>query len=87
MKCPRCETTGIAERDRDGVTVDYCPECRGSWMDRGELEKLLSRANPDVDDGDELPDRDGELRSGGERNRHRGQRKGGWIERHGEMFD
>lgn len=87
MKCPRCETTGLAERDRDGVTVDYCPECRGLWMDRGELEKLLSRASQDADDDDEFPDRDRELHRGGERQGHRGQRKSAWIEQLGEMFD
>lgn len=86
MKCPRCETTGLAERDRDGVTADYCRECRGLWMDRGELENLLSRAGQDVDDDDEGPDRDRELHSGGERHGYRGQTKGGRMSRPAEMI-
>jgi Zn-finger nucleic acid-binding protein len=44
MKCPRCETSGLDEKDRDGVTVDVCQKCRGIWLDRGELEKLIARA-------------------------------------------
>ncbi len=44
MKCPRCDDATLTELDRDGVTVDRCPQCRGIWLDRGELEKLLGRA-------------------------------------------
>lgn len=44
MKCPRCETIVLDERDRDGITVDICRQCRGVWLDRGELERLIARA-------------------------------------------
>ncbi len=47
MKCPRCETAALLERDREGLTLDFCPSCRGLWLDRGELEKLLARAAAD----------------------------------------
>jgi Zn-finger nucleic acid-binding protein len=44
MKCPNCnETLLIAERHR--VEIDYCPSCRGVWLDRGELDKLLDQVN------------------------------------------
>ena len=43
MHCPRCENVTLDEMDRAGVTVDRCPECRGVWLDRGELEKILAR--------------------------------------------
>ncbi len=33
--------------ERQGVEIDYCPECRGVWLDRGELDKILERAEPD----------------------------------------
>lgn len=46
MICPRCEASLMDEIERDGVTVDICRECRGLWLDRGELEKLIARANP-----------------------------------------
>ena len=43
MKCPVDETV-LAISERRGVEVDYCPQCRGVWLDRGELDKLLDRA-------------------------------------------
>lgn len=43
MICPRCETPSLLELDRQGITVDRCDRCRGIWLDRGELEKLLAR--------------------------------------------
>lgn len=43
MKCPRCESVVLDEADRSGITVDRCPSCRGIWLDRGELEKLMAR--------------------------------------------
>ena len=41
MKCPNDQTT-LALTHREGVEIDYCPECRGIWLDRGELDKLIS---------------------------------------------
>ncbi len=41
----------LAERDRDGVVVDICTACRGLWLDRGELEKLLRRADDTPPEG------------------------------------
>lgn len=44
MKCPiDNETLVIA--DRSGVEIDYCPKCRGVWLDRGELDKIIERAS------------------------------------------
>lgn len=44
MKCPTCPDTTLVLSDRQGVEIDYCPDCRGIWLDRGELDKLLDRA-------------------------------------------
>ena len=44
MKCPACPDTTLVMSDRQGVEIDYCPGCRGIWLDRGELDKLLDRA-------------------------------------------
>jgi Zn-finger nucleic acid-binding protein len=44
MKCPHCPDAVLSMTDRQGVEVDYCPQCRGVWLDRGELDKLLERA-------------------------------------------
>lgn len=43
MRCPLCDA-GMKEVERRGVLIDVCPECRGVWLDRGELEKLLATA-------------------------------------------
>ncbi len=45
MHCPRCDVEVLDERERDGVTIDICPKCRGVWLDRGELERLIARAD------------------------------------------
>ena len=44
MKCPTCPDATLVMSDRQGVEIDYCPSCRGIWLDRGELDKLLDRA-------------------------------------------
>ena len=43
MKCPNCQTP-LLIADKKGVEIDYCPDCRGIWLDRGELEKILERS-------------------------------------------
>lgn len=43
MKCPNCNATLIMA-DRQGIEIDYCPECRGVWLDRGELDKIIERS-------------------------------------------
>jgi len=40
MKCPSCNETLLMSEKR-GVEIDYCPNCRGIWLDRGELEKIM----------------------------------------------
>lgn len=44
MKCPNCPDTTLVMTERQGVEIDYCPQCRGVWLDRGELDKLVDRA-------------------------------------------
>lgn len=44
MKCPTCPDSTLVMTDRQGVEIDYCPACRGIWLDRGELDKLLERS-------------------------------------------
>ena len=41
MKCPICKEINLVISTRDGVEIDYCPECRGVWLDRGELDKII----------------------------------------------
>jgi Zn-finger nucleic acid-binding protein len=42
MKCPVCENINMREVEKNGVLVDICPDCKGVWLDRGELDKLMS---------------------------------------------
>jgi Zn-finger nucleic acid-binding protein len=43
MLCPVCRTD-LMMTDRQGVEIDYCPRCRGVWLDRGELDKIIDRS-------------------------------------------
>ncbi len=44
MKCPVCNTPDLLMTDRQGIEIDYCPQCRGVWLDRGELDKIIERS-------------------------------------------
>ena len=44
MKCPVCPQSVLVMADRQGVEIDYCPSCRGVWLDRGELDKLMEKS-------------------------------------------
>jgi Zn-finger nucleic acid-binding protein len=61
MKCP-IDQTELKMTDRQGVEIDYCPTCRGVWLDRGELDKIIDRSvasdrDDDDDDVDARKDR------------------------------
>jgi Zn-finger nucleic acid-binding protein len=45
MKCPVCTTVNLVMSERQGIEIDYCPECRGVWLDRGELDKIIERSS------------------------------------------
>lgn len=76
MNCPRCQAAALHEIDREGITLDRCERCRGIWLDRGELEKLLSRGREEARDDDDDDDDD-------RRGRRMGQRHRSWW----EIFD
>ena len=44
MKCPICTGVDLKIAERQGVEIDYCPECRGIWLDRGELDKIIEKS-------------------------------------------
>ena len=81
MKCPKCNQP-LVMSERQGVEIDYCPECRGVWLDRGELDKILERSGgvsrPAEYRGDD-DRRRGEAREAGPR-----KRRGGFFS---ELFD
>ncbi len=45
MPCPVCQVP-LSMSDRQGIEIDYCPQCRGVWLDRGELDKIIERSAP-----------------------------------------
>ncbi len=44
MNCPCCNVN-LLMTDRNGIEIDYCPNCRGVWLDRGELDKIIERSS------------------------------------------
>jgi Zn-finger nucleic acid-binding protein len=43
LSCPVCRVD-LVMSDRQGIEIDYCPQCRGVWLDRGELDKIIERS-------------------------------------------
>lgn len=85
MKCPRCQAD-LAISDRQGIEIDFCPQCRGVWLDRGELDKIVERAaryNDDDDDDDRRRYQDRPMHGHGDRDRYYQRRKSFWS----ELFD
>jgi Zn-finger nucleic acid-binding protein len=44
MNCPSCKEEKLVMTERQNIEIDYCPSCRGIWLDRGELDKLIERS-------------------------------------------
>jgi Zn-finger nucleic acid-binding protein len=82
VNCPRCERHQLVERERDGIEIDVCSSCRGVWLDRGELDKLIARANRPDDERRFDGDDDDDDRQG----RGRGGRRG-FFASIGDIFD
>ena len=90
MRCPN-DGARLVEVERTDVVIDACPECRGVWLDRGELDKILAKeralsaADPDQDFFDEVEGRRGKER--GDDEDHKGGRKGGRKGRRGGFLE
>ena len=50
MNCPKCSIE-LKMSDRQGIEIDYCPTCRGVWLDRGELDKIIERSTSLTSEG------------------------------------
>lgn len=93
MNCPACPDTTLVLADRQGIEIDYCPSCRGVWLDRGELDKLVERLAPsrpsevDTDDGTRARDDDDEYEYEGKARSLPGRRKSRRGSLLGELFD
>ena len=92
MQCPTDQTT-LVMAERSGIEIDYCPSCRGVWLDRGELDKIIERAAPQTAPaaptaGSYEAERDERRRQQEQRyaqpQQYRRKKKEGWL---GEVFD
>jgi Zn-finger nucleic acid-binding protein len=86
MNCPICNVT-LLLAEKQGVEIDYCPQCRGIWLDRGELEKIIEKTNqtepsryPDYREDKKQVDYDDPRYA----NDNRNKRKKGFL---GDLFD
>ena len=96
MLCPVCKV-GLAMSDRQGIEIDICPQCRGIWLDRGELDKLIERSGavavPSQVQADPRHIRqpwggdryaDDRYHGGAHTRQHEGKRRKSWLQ---EIFD
>ena len=81
MKCPNCNVS-LVIADRNGIEIDYCPECRGIWLDRGELDKVIERSMQQVPSQQRSNYRDKEHYHS--ENAYHYKKKKGFL---GELFD
>ena len=44
MKCPNCRYINLVLSEKHGIEIEYCPKCRGIWLDRGELNKIIDKS-------------------------------------------
>ena len=49
MMCPVCTNIDLVMSERLGIEIDYCPQCRGIWLDRGELDKIIERSTQQME--------------------------------------
>lgn len=86
MTCPHCDVP-LVTSERQGIEIDYCPTCRGIWLDRGELDKILERASADMAPQAPYPPQGGydpATTSGHDPRYPHHKRKKSWLE---EIFD
>jgi uncharacterized protein len=90
MKCPVCKEPDLVMTHRQDIEIDYCPQCRGIWLDRGELDKIVERSESLMADGRSAPPPDRRYPTERRRDddddykRRYGKKRGGLL---GELFD
>jgi Zn-finger nucleic acid-binding protein len=88
MPCPVCRTE-LVPNVREAIEIDYCPGCRGVWLDRGELDKIIERSNASIGGGssqraDPRPDPRYEQPRHHDGDRHKSYRRKSFLS---ELFD
>lgn len=81
MNCPSCESVNLVMSERQGIEIDYCPRCRGVWLDRGELDKIIDRSlgAPSGQRGESEPY--GSANRPGHSHEHRDSQHGGYYKK------
>ncbi|MGC1240423.1 MAG: zf-TFIIB domain-containing protein [Chryseosolibacter sp.] len=82
MKCPNCNET-LVMTDRNGIEIDYCPNCRGVWLDRGELDKIIERSGQYAPGRDSGREYDKDVSGSGD-NKYRKKKKESFLD---DLFD
>jgi Zn-finger nucleic acid-binding protein len=83
MKCPNCNET-LTMSDRNGIEIDYCPNCRGVWLDRGELDKIIERSSQYVPNSRPESYREKDYSSAEQDYRYKKKKKESFL---GDLFD
>ncbi|KHK96071.1 hypothetical protein LK09_17205 [Microbacterium mangrovi] len=81
MNCPVDGQT-LVMSERSGIEIDYCPQCRGVWLDRGELDKIIERSASAPAQYAPPPQRYDDR--GYDKHGYHGKKKSSWL---GELFD
>lgn len=83
MSCPVCRVP-LAMSDRQGIEIDYCPQCRGVWLDRGELDKIVERSAAPAPAAQAAPQAPYPAQGYGHKAHYPHKRRKSWLE---EIFD
>jgi Zn-finger nucleic acid-binding protein len=83
MKCPIDQTT-LAITERQGIEIDYCPQCRGVWLDRGELDKLIAGGAQQSSQSYERRDDRSSQQYDSSHGQHKKKKRESWL---GDVFD
>lgn len=83
MLCPICNVD-LLMAERLGIEIDYCPKCRGIWLDRGELEKVIERSSSESQSYPRPEDRHSRSDHDYKSDRHYGKKRESWFSR---VFD
>ncbi len=84
MKCPNCKTIELIISERKNVEIDYCPECRGIWLDRGELDKIIELSTREYTESSKNTSKNNKYDENYTEYKHKNKKKESFLS---ELFD
>ncbi|TKX30135.1 hypothetical protein CQA38_00395 [Campylobacter sp. MIT 12-5580] len=84
MLCPVCNGVDLIMSERNGVEIDYCPKCRGVWLDRGELDKIIERNGAQTQHNHNPQNYNQNYNNNYQHGSYHKKKKESWL---GELFD